>query len=159
MRENRDKIIAFVIKEEVNPGEEMTGSYHCAKDDRGGCTKFGIAQANHPNIDIENLTREGAIQLYIDEYWTPIEGDDLPSGVDLMVMDFAVTSGPRRAQGAYYQVLGTNVTGTDLIHPYASYRKEYYNHIVSADPIQQKFLLDWLKRVDQATAAAIVLKG
>ena len=39
------------------------------KGDRGGLTKYGIAQASHPKVDIANLTLEGATEIYQTEYW------------------------------------------------------------------------------------------
>jgi len=39
------------------------------QDDPGGLTKYGISAAAHPNVDIANLTRAGAIAIYRAEYW------------------------------------------------------------------------------------------
>lgn len=38
-------------------------------DDSGGLTKYGISQKSFPNMDIKNLTREHAIEIYRDLYW------------------------------------------------------------------------------------------
>jgi lysozyme family protein len=38
-------------------------------DDSGGLTKYGISQKAFPNIDITNLTREQAIEIYRELYW------------------------------------------------------------------------------------------
>ncbi len=158
MKENRDEIIAFVIRKECNPGEEMTGSYHCAKGDRGGCTKFGISHTYHPKLDIQNLTRGDAITIYIDEYWNKVDGDNLPSGLDLLIMDFAVTSGPRRAEGVYAKMVedykDSPLSGYDSLVNYTNRRRDYYKHIVVADPLQTDNLSGWLERADQALVAA-----
>lgn len=154
MKENRDKAIGWVIKQEVNPGEEMTGSYHCEPGDRGGCTKFGIAEKYHPGVDIKNLTREGAIRIYEEEYWSKIDGDSLPAGLDLLVLDFAVTSSPHRALEILNNEPLMQLSNVTLISVYAQARRNYYESIAAKDPTQMKFLHDWLRRVDLAEAEA-----
>lgn len=39
--------------------------------DHGGETKFGVSKRAHPNVDIKNLTKEQAIQIYRKDYWEP----------------------------------------------------------------------------------------
>jgi hypothetical protein len=56
-------------------------------------TNFGIAASAFPNLDIPNLTRAQAMAIYREKYWTPIGGDALPAGVDLLAFDIAVNSG------------------------------------------------------------------
>lgn len=167
MKENRDKVIAFIIKEECNPGEEMTGSYHCAEGDKGGCTKFGIANFYHPDAvlskrfghGLQDLTRDEAEQIYQSEYWDIVRGDSLPPGVDLVVTDLAVTSSPHRSVSIWEGVerFYGKMTFSIAVQEFTSARKNFYRHIVWHDPKQQKFLNDWLKRAARAQAAAIKL--
>lgn len=65
--------------------------------DPGGLTKFGISKRSHPNVDILNLTKEEAADIYRREYWNPIHGDALPAGLDLLVFDSAVNQGVKPA--------------------------------------------------------------
>lgn len=65
--------------------------------DPGGLTKFGISKRSHPNVDIMNLTKEEAAEIYRSEYWNPIHGDALPRGIDLLVFDSAVNQGVKPA--------------------------------------------------------------
>lgn len=65
--------------------------------DPGGLTKFGIAKRSHPNVDIMNLTKEEAADIYRREYWNPIHGDALPAGLDLLVFDSAINQGVKPA--------------------------------------------------------------
>lgn len=65
--------------------------------DPGGLTKFGISKRSHPNIDILGLTIEEAADIYKREYWNPIHGDALPTGIDLLVFDAAVNQGVKPA--------------------------------------------------------------
>lgn len=72
-------------------------------------TNFGIASHAHPNVDIRNLTKEQAREIYRRSYWNPILGDDLPVGIDLVTMDPAVNSGVSRGARWLQQALGNVV--------------------------------------------------
>ena len=61
--------------------------------DPGGLTKFGISQCAYPTLDIAHLTLAEAEALYRRDYWQPIQGDQLPSGLDLLMIDCAVNQG------------------------------------------------------------------
>ena len=65
--------------------------------DPGKLTNFGISQRSYPDLDIAHLTREQAIAIYRRDYWTPIKGDDLPVGLDLLLLDTAVNMGATTA--------------------------------------------------------------
>lgn len=70
-------------------------------------TNFGIASHAHPHVDIKNLTKEQAREIYRRHYWNPIMGDDLPAGLDLVTMDPAVNSGVSRGTRWLQQALGS----------------------------------------------------
>lgn len=63
------------------------------KNDPGGLTNFGISQRSYPSIDIANLTKEQAIQIYRKDYWEPCFCDRLPQTLKLVVFDCAVNQG------------------------------------------------------------------
>lgn len=86
-----------------------TGGAVGAGERRG--TKFGISAAAYPMLDIVRVTEEVARALYEDDYWRVIRGGDLPAGLDLAVMDFAVHSGPARAARTLQRVVGAGVDG------------------------------------------------
>lgn len=60
-------------------------------------TKFGISAASFPALDIKNLTKEKAAEIYLERYWKPIRGDELPPGLALLVYDAAVNCGVETA--------------------------------------------------------------
>jgi lysozyme family protein len=75
---------------------------HEAEADPTGETRFGITveelrgirNLNHLTIeDLRKLTREEAREIYRIRYWNPLRCDDLPAGVDLVVLDFGAMSG------------------------------------------------------------------
>lgn len=74
---------------------EKEGGYVNDKHDRGGETKFGIAKKFHPDVDVKNLTEEGAFDIYKTKYWDAVRGDDMPLPLATNVHDMAVNAGQR----------------------------------------------------------------
>jgi lysozyme family protein len=60
-------------------------------------TRWGFDQRFHPDLELENFTREQAIQRYRERYWNLIKGDALPWPVSLVCLDEAVHDGPQDA--------------------------------------------------------------
>lgn len=73
--------------------------------DPGGMTNKGITKKTYERFlgrsvteyEMKNLTDQQAGQVYREFFWNVIKGDDLPKGIDLCIMDFAVNSGPKVA--------------------------------------------------------------
>ena len=53
--------------------------------DKGGLTKYGIAQKYHPNIDVANLTLDKAKEIYLKNYWIPLGCDDREYPLDIVL--------------------------------------------------------------------------
>lgn len=87
------------------------GGLSANRRDPGGLTQFGISQRAYPNLDIAHLTREQAIALYRDDYWQPIRGDALPTGLDLLVFDTAINMGCDAAARMLQEAVGVTVDG------------------------------------------------
>jgi len=49
--------------------------------------------------------------IYRNQYWVAVRGDELPAGVDLAVYDGAVNSGPAQADQVVQRALGVAVDG------------------------------------------------
>ena len=62
--------------------------------DPGGLTKYGISKRSYPTLDIAGLTLDDAKALYRRDYWQVLHGDQLPSGLDLLMLDCAINQGP-----------------------------------------------------------------
>jgi lysozyme family protein len=96
------------------------GGYVNHPDDPGGATMEGVTQRTYnadrrrrglstrPVIRLEPLERDA---IYKIQYWDAIRGDDLPSGIDAAVYDYAVNSGPSRAARELQAVLGVTQDG------------------------------------------------
>ena len=65
--------------------------------DPGGGANFGINQRSHPNVDIKNLTRDQAIEIYWNEYWLKPGVYKLKGDVAGKVFDFGVVAGIAQA--------------------------------------------------------------
>jgi len=73
--------------------------------DPGGATNMGItrktlsAWRGEPvsREDVMMLERDEAQRIYREKFWMAIDGDDLPDGLDLVLFDDGVLSGPRMA--------------------------------------------------------------
>ncbi len=87
--------------------------------DPGGATNMGItrktlsAWRGEPvsREDVMMLEKNEAARIYREKFWMAIEGDDLPDGLDLVMFDDGVLSGPRTAIRDLQQALGVRVDG------------------------------------------------
>jgi lysozyme family protein len=69
------------------------GGYSNDNRDPGGETKFGISKRAYPSIDIKNLTRDGAKEIYKRDYWDRAQCDRLPPALAFLLFDASVNSG------------------------------------------------------------------
>ena len=61
--------------------------------DPGDRTRWGISSRAHPGIDLDTLTREGAIALYREWYWDLAHCESMPWPLSLALFDGAVNHG------------------------------------------------------------------
>lgn len=103
MKNTREKAIEWIL--------ETEGGYANHPHDPGGETKYGISKKSYPNLDIRNLTKEQAREIYVRDYWNKIKGDDLPCPLDICVFDMAVNSGVSRAVKVLQSEIGAGQDG------------------------------------------------
>lgn len=60
-------------------------------DDPGGETNWGISKRSYPDVDIKNLTRDGARAIYLRDFWSALA--DADDAIKFQVFDFAVNGG------------------------------------------------------------------
>ncbi len=82
------------------------GGYVNDPKDPGGETNWGISKRSYPNLDIKNLTRLQARDIYYKDFWLAIDGENNYDGVAFQLFDFAVNSGIQTAIRAYQRALG-----------------------------------------------------
>jgi lysozyme family protein len=95
----------------IEPILNWEGDYVNDPKDPGKETKYGISKKYHPDLDIKNLTLEKAKQIYFDEYWKPIKGQELPPGINILVLDCAINQGVKIAIICLQQSVPTIVDG------------------------------------------------
>lgn len=144
-------------------------------------TNYGISAETLSRIrgrpvteaEMRNLPLEAAKAIYRSGYWKPVGGDELPSGIALIVFDMAVNYGPRRAvrflqkalnaRGASLRLDGRmgpktlNAVKADTDHRYliqkiAHQRAAFYRRIGRGS--QAVFLRGWLNRNDHISHLA-----
>lgn len=79
--------------------------------DPGGLTNFGISRRAYPDLDIRNLTVDGALDIYHRDYWLKASCDKLPYPLDLLVFDTAVNEGIAESITTLQRAAGITVDG------------------------------------------------
>lgn len=95
--------------------------------DPGGRTNKGVTQKVYDGYRISrglkkqtvyNMTDKEMMDIYKQQYWDPIKGDELPDGIDYCVFDAAVNSGTRQASKWMQRIL--NVSPIDGVVGFAT---------------------------------------
>jgi len=129
VKENFDRAFQLVIGAE--------GGYVNDPSDAGGETKYGISKRAYPDTDIKSLTLDDAKEIYKQDYWNAVQGDDLPDRLDIVMFDCAVNQGVGAARKLY----------ADDYRTFLRNRLKNYSRIVQNNPTQLKFLRGWVNRV------------
>ena len=96
------------------------GGYVNHPKDPGGATDRGITQRTYdawnrlhgrPLRPVRGISKDEANAILVSQYFAPVKFDQLPSGIDYAVVDFAVNSGTSRAAKELQKLLGVAVDG------------------------------------------------
>tara|TARA_Y100000593_G_scaffold83824_1_gene158285 strand:- start:3882 stop:4349 length:468 start_codon:yes stop_codon:yes gene_type:complete len=138
------------------------GGYVNDKTDLGGETKYGITKRFYPDVDIKNLTKEDAKEIYYRDYWVKHKVTTLPEELRYIYFDMCVNMGKKTAvkilqraanskgrnidvDGGYGPKTRAAMTGIELDRVRA-YRVKYYVDLIKERPEQEKFYFGWFKR-------------
>jgi len=95
------------------------GAWSNHPKDPGGGTMKGITIATYrrrrPNATLDDLRRISDAEvreIYREDYWNPVRGEDLPFGIDMVTFDAGVNSGPRQAVKWTQRALGVAADGS-----------------------------------------------
>ena len=149
--------------------------------DPGGMTNLGVTKrvwddwtdGDADEDEMRALTPEDVGPLYKKNYWDRVKGDDLPSGLDLAVFDWAVNSGTGRAAKKLQSMIGTTADGgigpntlkaldayidevggiEECIKNYTEVRQEFYESLDTFDT----FGKGWSRRNAETCEKAIEL--
>lgn len=157
---------------------QSEGGFVDDPQDPGGATSLGITletlsgwMGRPATIqDVRNLTVPGVSPIYKLRFWDASGCDQLPIGVDLMVFDCAVNSGPRRAAHTLQEALGVASDGVigpvtisqvlsaspfEIIDLFAGKREAFYRHL----PTFGRFGNGWLSRLSTTQGVARAMAG
>lgn len=142
LRPQAEPTVSATFDHAVDDVLRTEGGYVNDPVDRGGETNFGISARANPDIDVANLTRDQAKEIYRQRYWEPIKADNLPEDVRHIAFDSAVNHGVGWTRRALAEAGNDPARLLEL-------REAHYRGIVAADPSQAKFLRGWLNRIDR----------
>jgi len=165
MKDNFDDALKAILHHE--------GGYVDHPKDPGGRTNLGCTQrvweewVGHPVDEkaMRALTPELVAPLYKAKYWDKIKGDELPNGVDYIVFDAAINSGPGRAAKWLQTVVGAVPDGAigagtlakvaampaaDIVEKYQETRLQFLQSL----PTWDTFGKGWGRRVAEVEVAA-----
>jgi lysozyme family protein len=161
-----ERCLAVILKYE--------GGYSDLSADPGGATNLGITLKTlidwrggpATKADVKALTVADVEPIYDKRYWRASACDKLSAGVDLMVFDLAVNSGPQRARCYLQQASGTAVDGIvgpntlaavqatgarSVIEQMHQLRSDFYRAL----PTYQTFGRGWNRRLEDVTTQAL----
>ena len=119
---------------------EAEGGY-VADDAGAGETNFGINIRANPDVDVKNLTRDGAKEIYRKRYWDAIGAEALPPELQAIAFDAAVNQGVGNAKKWIAESGGDPAA-------FARLRREHYAGLVARDPEKyQQYAAGWEARV------------
>ena len=152
------------------------GGYVNHPKDPGGETNLGVTKRVYEEYlgrevtsdEMKNLQPSDVKPLYKKLYWDRCKCDDLPSGLDWAVFDWAVNSGTGRAAKAVQKICGASqdgaigpktlalVKGQDteyMIEEFGKIRQEFYESLKTFDT----FGKGWTRRNKETTEKALIM--
>jgi len=166
MKENYQSALNHVLQSE--------GLWSDNPADPGGATMKGITLETYrswkgnPHIskdDLKNISDQDVYNLYKQNYWDKVKGDDLPLGVDYAVFDASVNMGVDRASKLIQEAAGVPADGVigngtlqviknanpiDLINKFSDEKDAFYKSL----PTFGTFGKGWLNRVAQVKSTS-----
>jgi len=168
MRENFEEALKAILKHE--------GGYVHHPRDPGGMTNLGVTKkvweewVGKPvgEKEMRGLTPDTVAPMYKKKYWDAVKADELPTGLDYLMFDFAINAGPGRAAKTMQKAIGTTPDGAigpktmaalkaadpaDLIAKFSMEKELFYKAL----PTFATFGKGWLRRVDEAKSHAVTM--
>lgn len=153
------------------------GGWSNNPDDTGGCTMAGVTLPVYRNYkhnagltcaDLQKISSIDVAGVYQKLYWLPVRGDELPAGIDLIVMDMAVNAGVSASAQLLQGVIGTNIDGAIGAHTIACLLKQDVMQVIDKLTTAQDhyyrtratfstFGEGWLNRLADRETAALKL--
>jgi len=168
MKENFDEALKVILKHE--------GGYVHHKLDPGGMTNLGVTKKVWEawvgkavgEKEMRALTPAIVAPMYRKKYWDAVKADELPTGLDYLMFDFAINAGPGRAIKTMQKAIGTTPDGAigpktmqalkdadqkDLIAKFSMEKELFYKAL----PTFATFGKGWMRRVAEAQSHAVTM--
>lgn len=168
MKENFDDALAAVLEHE--------GGFVNHPKDPGGMTNLGVTKRvweawvgkTVSEADMRALTPALVAPMYRKQYWDAVKGNELPSGLDYLMFDFAINAGVSRAIRTMQKAIGTTPDGAigpktmqalrdadpdALIDKFSAEKEAFYRSL----PTFATFGKGWLRRVAEVKSHAVTL--
>ena len=154
-----DKAVEVILKHE--------GGYVNDPVDPGGETNMGISKRAYPYLNIKELTKKDAKDIYFKDYWLKAKCSKLPEELRMIYFDMVVNMGRSRAVKILQKAITAKGVKTAVdggIGPQTisnalksglepdrlrSYRVKYYADLVSRKPKLEKYWFGWYRRALQ----------
>jgi lysozyme family protein len=164
--------IGFVLRQEDS---RLTGQITNDPTDRGGRTRFGIAERFHPELTkmgfFDSMPYSPALSLadsvYAGSYAMPLKLQGIAAQqVANAQLSFAINEGTGTAIKILQRALGVAADGimgdgtlhalntTSVLPALERQQQAYYADIVAKNPSQQRFFNGWMNRVKQDCGVA-----
>ena len=162
MKDNFDECLKMLLHHE--------GGYVNHPSDPGGETNLGVTKKVYQEWggtkDMKDLTVEDVAPIYKKNYWDRCKCDDLESGVDCVVFDWAVNSGTGRSAKAIQKICGATQDGAIgpktlaligkqdtqyVIEEFGKVRQDFYESLKTFDT----FGKGWTRRNKETTEKAL----
>jgi lysozyme family protein len=154
------------------------GGYVNHPSDPGGRTNLGVTQRvweewvgrESNEKEMRSLTPEMVKPLYKRKFWDACKCDELPSGIDYLVFDFAVNAGVGRSAKTLQTAVGVTPDGAigpitlaavnavpeaELIEKFSQTKEDFYRSLNTFDT----FGKGWLNRVAAVKIKATSMLG
>ena len=149
---NFDACLAFVLRFEGGKSNDPK--------DPGGRTNQGVTQKTYDTWRIRNRLPSRNVyamepserdEIYRTAYWAPIKAESLRLGEDLVVFDYGVNSGPKKAVCEWMLVNVDNASAEIVIHKLCAERLSFLHALRT----WSHFGVGWGRRVAACEALAI----
>ena len=156
---NFDKAVEVILKHE--------GGYVNDPVDPGGETNMGISKRAYPYLNIKELTKKDAKDIYFKDYWLKAKCSKLPEELRMIYFDMVVNMGKSRAVKILQKAITAKGVKTAVdggIGPQTisnalksglepdrlrSYRVKYYADLIGRKPKLEKYWFGWYRRALQ----------
>ena len=157
-QENYPACVAFVRRQEG--GNTDTSGDPGGRTGRGGVTQVtynSFRTAKGLSIqDVWNISDAEIADIYANLYWAPIHGDNLEKGVDLCTFDYAINSGPTKANLERLQAIAQGGTNTVAVIRKICGDRLSFLHALRT---WKRFGKDWGRRVSECEVLALQMAG